>query len=118
MAKDRAQRRHDEEKKYTKRLKRELAFGNKIQDDKGKTITKPTVKDLKEIKNLKDKKNHPKSCSCTICKKERYKRPVQKLIDNDEFEVELEDERKLLDDMMEDDIYDNDDSLGNMYDYE
>ena len=78
MARSKSERRHNEEKKYSKRLKAELSVRTTIHDDKGKLLTKPTVKDLKNIKSLKGKKNHPKSCSCSMCKKERYSRSVQK----------------------------------------
>jgi hypothetical protein len=91
MARNRAERRNNTEKKYTKRLKKELSNTKEILDNKGKILTKPTVKDLEKIKWMKDKKNHATSCSCNMCKKERYKRPVQKRIDNEEVEeIELE----------------------------
>ena len=91
MARSRSERRHNEEKKYNKRLKEELSLSYEIRDDKGRVVTKPTVKDLKNIKRLKNKKNHSKSCSCAICKKARYDRSEQKKIYNSSIKRKDED---------------------------
>src|ERR1017187_347059 len=77
MARNRAERRQNTDKKYTNRLEKELAINKFILDNKGKKIDKPTIKDLKQIKSLKGKKNHAVDCSCSLCSNDKFKRAPQ-----------------------------------------
>lgn len=118
MARNRAERRQNTDKKYTNRLEKELAINKFILDNKGKKIDKPTIKDLKQIKSLKGKKNHAVDCSCSMCSNDKFKRAPQtnakkKVIkdgeDDFDFETKFDEDdfpiRNIDDDEDDDDLF-------------
>lgn len=112
MSRNRAERRNNEKKKYKRRLRQELSKNTTIYDDNGKILTKPTVNDLENIRQFKDKKNHSTVCSCHICAGESYSRAEEKRSVKQEIKKGIQEEDEKFDEYLDE----HEDYIRSLYD--